>query len=147
MPFEDWREVFEGLPESSRELAKVLEAHRIPCFVDDREGPIVTPHGGRSLVSLVLVPPEETERAAALARDWELQNQEDTRELTARLKGVAILSLAPSAGWLLLSVLVRGLLPEPTLGGLAGLWLAAFIVIAQVENRRHRRERIRMPAA
>jgi hypothetical protein len=142
-----WHQVFTGLPESSRDLAKVLEANGIRCFVDDREGPIVTPRGGRSLVSVVLVPPEDGEHATELTRRWESQNQADTRYLTGRLKGVALLSLLPPIVWLLFNVLVPGALPEPDIGRLAGVWLASFVVLAQVENRRHRRERTSMPAA
>lgn len=97
--------------------------------------------------SVVLVPPEEVDRAREVAERWEVQNREDTRRLMDRLKRVVVSSLVFPVGWLIGHSLAPSVLPRPSVEWLAGLWVVSFVVVAQVENRRHRRERVTMPGA
>ena len=137
---QDWHSLFTGNAASARDLASELEAHGLRSFVDDRQGPIVTPGGSTANYSVVLVPPEEAERAQEFARQWQAQNKEDTRLLTGRLAKVLVASFVAPAVWLVAYVLLPEALPSPTPGRLLGALLVSFIVFAQLENRRHVRE-------
>jgi hypothetical protein len=144
---QDWPSVFTGAASAARDLADALEAQGLRPFVADREGPVVTSSGGRTTYSVVLVPPDEAERAAGVARDWEAQNVADARSLTGRLGRVVVSSLLVPAAWLLCHFAAPGLVPRPEVVWLVVVWFVSFIVIGQVESRRYDRERVGTPAA
>jgi hypothetical protein len=139
---QDWPSVFSGSAESARDLASELEARGLRSFVDDRQGPVVSPHGGRASFSVVLVSPEDAERALLVAREWHSQNRQDAHQLTGRLARVLGASLVLPAAWGLGHLLAPQLLPAPEFHWLVGIWLVSLLAVAQIENRRHTRERI-----
>jgi hypothetical protein len=115
-------------------------------FVEDRQGPVVSRAGSRANYSVVLVPPEEAERAAQIAQRWESSNRRDTNLLANRLMRVVGISLIAPIAWLIGAFVAPQVVPEPKLAWLGGMWLVALVVVAQIENRRHQREHIRSPA-
>jgi hypothetical protein len=142
----DWKSIFSGNAESARDLVSELEIQGIRSFVDDKRGPVVTPAGSRANYSVVLVPPDEAQRASAVARDWGAQNRYQADSLARRLATVFKFSVIPPAVWVLAYLVLPGFTPTPSLGWLVAIWGASFVIIAQIENRRHHSERIRMPA-
>jgi hypothetical protein len=143
---QDWSSIFQGDATAARDLASELDAQGLRSFVDDRQGPVVSRAGSRANYSTVLVPPEEAERAGEIAQQWESTNRRDADLLTSRLVRVVGISLIAPIAWLIGAFLAPQLVPEPKLMWLGGIWLATLVVVAQVENRRHRREHIRSPA-
>jgi hypothetical protein len=59
----DWQLLFSGNKASAQDLASELKAEGLRCFVNDRQGHIVTHSGSRAAFSVVLVPHSEVERA------------------------------------------------------------------------------------
>ena len=147
LSMQDWHPIFSGNATSARELASELEARGLRSFVDDREGPIVTGSGGREEYSVILVPPEESGRAGEIAQQWESRNRQDAHGLASRLTRIFAASFVGPAAWVLGHLLFSQVLPAPSLGWLAGVWLVSLVLVAQVENRRRNREHITMPAA
>lgn len=143
---EDWPSLFSGSAESARDLARELEARGLRSFIDDKEGPIVSPHGGRANYSVVRIPPEDAERAQAVAQGWHSRNRQNAHILVRRLARVLVASLISPAAWGLGHLLVPQFLPEPSFLWVAVVWFVSLVVVAQIENRRHNREHIRMPA-
>jgi hypothetical protein len=143
---QDWSSIFEGHATAARDLASELEAQGLRSFVEDRQGPVVSRAGSRANYSVVLVPPEEAERAAQIAQRWESSNRRDTNLLANRLMRVVGISLIAPIAWLIGAFVAPQVVPEPKLAWLGGMWLVALVVVAQIENRRHQREHIRSPA-
>lgn len=143
----DWIAVFSGAGAAARDLAVVLETQGLRCFVDDREGPIVDGAGLRASFSVVLVPPEESERALAVQQNWEAQNKLDVQNVIGRIRRVIGLSLVPPLAWVFGHALMPNALPQPKPAWLAGLWFLFLALVGQLENRRYQREHVRMPTA
>ena len=130
----DWQLLFSGTADSARDLARQLDGHDVRSFVEDLEGPIFTHGGSREQRSVVLVPPEEMERAEAVANRWRAQNERDVSRLSAQIRRVFVLGSLPPAAWMLTSAALGRSL-ESELGWLAGAWLLSLIIAAQLEHR------------
>src|SRR5690606_28997898 len=81
----DWHPLFTGTPDAASDLALELGRHGLRSFVQDRDGAIQMHGGSRERWGVVLVPPEETEAAKAVATRWHAQNELDAIRLTARI--------------------------------------------------------------
>ena len=135
---QDWCELFVGNDLAARDLAETLERRGVRAFVDDRVGPIVSRTNDRSRFSVVLVPPERSERAQGILREWEDTNRRDVHALTGRLLRILTFSFVPPLLWVLGRWVDPAEVPELNEGWLLGLWLVSLVVIAQVEHRRKR---------
>lgn len=130
----DWHPLFTGTPDAASDLALELGRHGLRSFVQDRDGAIQMHGGSRERCGVVLVPPEETEAAKAVATRWHAQNELDAIRLTARIRRVLLLGSLPPAAWIVPS-LALGRRLESQLGWLGGAWLVSVILAAQMEHR------------
>jgi hypothetical protein len=136
----DWHSIFEGNAPSARALTSILESKGLHPFIDDRQGPIISGTRGRVPYSVVLVSPDEAERAGSILRHWEVSNVLEARSLTHRLARIFGLSLIPELIWLFGYLIAPRFFPQLNLGGLLGLSLVSLIAIAQKEQRHHREQ-------
>jgi hypothetical protein len=137
--------VFTGTVESARDLAAYLEANDLRSLVVDRQGPVSSPNGGRSIISDVRVATNDVEAANQVVRSWNSQNRHDTQALANRLVKVISASFVIPILWLLVYFVAPDSMPERSITWLCVAWAVMFVVIAQIENRRHTGERITMP--
>ena len=142
----DWTSIFRGSASAARDLASELECQGVRSFVSDRHGPDISRGGDHATYSRVLVPPEEEERAREAVARWESSNRRDSNLLVNRLARVLGISLVAPIAWGTAYLLAPKIIPEPSLPALFAIWLASLIAVAQIEHRRYRRERIRLPA-
>ena len=74
-------------------------------------------------------------------------NQKQTAALSRRLASIFAISFVLPVAWVLSHLVFPQRVPMPSLGWIFALWLGSLICTAQLEHRRHNRERVQMPAA
>lgn len=141
---DDWRSIFRGTRESAELLAGELEKAGLRSFIDSRPGPYVTKSGTRAMTIGVLVPPQEFDAAQEVARQWRSHQAQSVSTLSQRIARIFGLSLLPPALWYLTSALFQ--VHHPSLAHLLITWIVSLVVLARVEHRRHRNERVELPA-
>ena len=138
---EDWECIFSGNRLAARSLAEALDRAGVRTFEHEESGFATDVHARPGLTH-VLVPPEDRERAHSVVTHWQTHHIERVHSLTARLAVVVALSLiAPMALWAAAWALPDRV-PTPSAEATGGIWLVGLVLVAQLESRRHRRERI-----
>ena len=138
---DDWVSIFAGNPFAAHSLAEALERAGLPVFERQEVGFAADVHA-RPAVTHVLVPPEDRERAERIATHWQTHHEGSVQHLTGRLARVFAVSLLVPALWWLGALALPALVPVAEARALGAAWLAGFVVVAQIESRRHRREQI-----
>lgn len=138
---EDWERIFSGNRLAARSLAEALARAGMRSYEHEESG-LAADLYARPSVTHVLVPPEDRERAHGVVTHWQTHHADRVHTLTGRLVLVVALSLiAPAALWAAAWALPDRF-PTPSAQATGGVWLAGLVVVAQIESRRHRRERI-----
>jgi hypothetical protein len=138
---DDWVRVFSGNRLAAHGLAEALDRAGVRVFEQHELGVAADVHA-RPAVTHVLVPPEERERAERIATHWQTHHAGRVEHLTGRLLRVLALSLIAPALWWSGAQAFPDRAPAPDAKGLGVVWLLGFVGVAQLESRRHRRERI-----
>jgi hypothetical protein len=138
---EGWARIFSGNPLAARNLAEALARAGVRTFEHQESGFAADLYASPS-VTHVCVPPEDRERAHGVVTHWQTHHAARVHTLTGRLVLVVALSLiAPAALWVAAWALPDRI-PVPSAEATGGVWLAGLVVVAQLESRRHRRERV-----
>ena len=138
---EDWERIFSGNRLAARSLAEALAQAGVRAY-EDQESGFAADLQARPSLTHVLVPPEDRERAHSVVTHWQTHQEGRVHSLTARLVVVLALSLiAPATLWAAAWALPARV-PTPSAEATAIVWLAGLVLVAQLESRRHQRERI-----
>jgi len=138
---DDWVCIYTGNRLAAHSLAGALERAGVPVFERDEEHAAALAEA-RAPATRVLVPPEERARALGVATHWQTHQVERVQTVTGRLARVFALSLLAPAAWWGGALALPERVPAPTPHTTGAVWLAGFVATAQLESRRHRRERI-----
>lgn len=139
---EDWVAIYHGNPLAARSLADELERAGVRTFEREHDTGAMTPSGQRFHQTAVWVPPEEREHAERVVTHWQTHHAVRVQSLSARLARVFALSLLAPAAWWGGAIALPERVPTPSPEGAGVAWLASFVAVSQLENRRYRGERI-----
>ena len=139
---EGWTRVYSGPGPAARSLAEVLDRDGMRVFERLEERSHFADGGTSVPQTEVWVPHEDGDRAVRMISHWSTHNVERVGGLTARLLRLLAISAVLPVGWLGAALLAPHRVPLPTFEALGLAWVVLLVFLAQLEHRRHRRERI-----
>jgi hypothetical protein len=132
--------VYRGDYEVAQQLVRVLAHHHIAAAIQNPPSPNVRYRAYFNYRVAVVVREDDSERAVAAIREWQRAQPEAVARHTSTLFQQVRIAVIPSLLWLILGHL-SDTIPPPTFAAFVILWLAALVVVAQVQERRRRAER------
>ncbi|MEM7409431.1 MAG: hypothetical protein AAF430_04250 [Myxococcota bacterium] len=138
---EGWAKIFAGYGSAAHSLAEQLDRSGVPVFERLEEAPRTTESGALPQTE-VWVPEDERDHAQRLVEHWRTHHHVRVDGITGRLLRVFALSALVPILWIGGAWLAPERVPPTSVKGLGAAWVVALVLFAQIEHRRHHRERI-----
>ena len=141
----DPKPLYRGIPESAKSLGEFLEKRGVDYFLEDHYEIGVRSRATGLSRQVVFVESNQLSQAELLRDQWSSSSATRAHQLSRRLGMLTVLSLGVPVAWLVSWYLLGNSVPEPQLQWLFLAWIVTLVVLAQIDARRRRSERIDMP--